>query len=112
MTDHEKKARALLAQADKKLSSGAGFFSKLFGESSSAIEDAVELYQQAGNNFKIAKLWTEAGNTFKKAAKMNSNSSKHECASLFIEAGNCYKKNNKAEAVPCFQVIIVLANLI
>uniref|UniRef100_A0AC34GE64 Uncharacterized protein n=2 Tax=Panagrolaimus sp. ES5 TaxID=591445 RepID=A0AC34GE64_9BILA len=57
MSDNEAKARAKLAEAEKKGKKG-GFFG-LFGGGSP--DDTANLYIQAGNLFKIAKNWGEAG---------------------------------------------------
>lgn len=101
MGDHQARAEKLLEEANKKLSSGGGFFSKLVGGGQRNTEDAIDLFVQAANNFKIAKLWCEAGNAFKKAASLNSSISKHESASQYVEAATAYKKNNKEDAVKC-----------
>ncbi|ESO00057.1 hypothetical protein HELRODRAFT_157419 [Helobdella robusta] len=101
MTDTEKKAHEFVAQADKKLKSGGGFFGSFFG-GSSKLEDAAELYLKAGNNFKMAKQWSAAGDVFCKAAALYLKlDSKHEGASQYVEAGNCYKKTDADEAVKC-----------
>lgn len=47
----ESEARELVAKADKKASSGGGFFG--FGGSSK--EEAADLYERAGNAYKLAK---------------------------------------------------------
>ena len=101
MGDHQARAEKLIEEADKKLTSGGGFFSRLMGGGQRNTEDAIDLYSQAANNFKIAKLWSEAGNAFKKAASLNSSISKHESASQYVEAATAFKKNNKEEAVKC-----------
>jgi len=101
MGDHQQRAEKLMEEAEKKLSGGGGFFSKLMGGGTRNAEDAIEIFSQAANNFKIAKLWSEAGNAFRRAATLNSGMSKHESASLYVEASNCFKKNNKEEAVKC-----------
>ena len=101
MGDHQARAERLLEEADKKLNSGGGFFSKLMGGGQRNTEDAIDLYVQAANNFKMAKLWCEAGNAFKKAASLNSSISKHESASQYVEASTAFKKSSKEDAVKC-----------
>lgn len=58
---------------------------------------------QAGNLFKMAKLWKEAGDAFVRAAELHGSKgdSKHDCASQFAEAANCYRKVNPQLAVDC-----------
>lgn len=99
MTDHEKKAKDLLSQGDKKLHSVGGLFGSLVG-GSSKIDDAVELYTKAGNAFKMAKNWNAAGDAFCKAAALETKcKSNHNAASQYVEAANCYRKTNPSEAV-------------
>ncbi|KAK6059558.1 zinc finger, C2H2 type [Cooperia oncophora] len=48
----------------------------------------------AGNLFKMAKLWKEGGDAFVRAAELHGakGDSKHDCASQYAEAANCYRK--------------------
>ncbi|KAF8381149.1 snap-1, partial [Pristionchus pacificus] len=103
MGDSEAKARTKLAEADKKARGGGGFFSKVFG--SGGQDDAADLYIQAGNLFKMAKLWKEAGDAFVRAAEIKGQDAdaKHDMASQYSEAGNCYRKTNPQFAVECYQ---------
>ncbi|GMS79612.1 hypothetical protein PENTCL1PPCAC_1787, partial [Pristionchus entomophagus] len=103
MGDSEAKARSKLAEADKKARGGGGFFSKLLG--SGGQDEAADLYIQAGNLFKMAKLWKEAGDAFVRAAEIKGqdSDSKHDMASQYSEAGNCYRKTNPQHAVECLQ---------
>lgn len=52
----------LFAKAEKKASGGGGWFSS----SSSKYEDAGDLFQQAGNRYKIEGKWRESGIAFEK----------------------------------------------
>jgi alpha-soluble NSF attachment protein len=105
MADNEGKARAKLAEAEKKGKKG-GFLSGLFGGGSS--DDTANLYIQAGNLFKIAKNWGEAGKAFEKAAHSYDADGKHNAAMQYIEAGNCYRKVEPEKAV---QVILKAAEI-
>lgn len=103
MTDHERKGKDLLSQADKKLHSVGGLFGSLFG-GSEKVDDAVELYAKAGNAFKMAKNWKAAGDAFCKAAALEIKcKSNHQAASQYVEAANCYRKTNTSEAVKILQ---------
>ncbi|XP_015595646.1 alpha-soluble NSF attachment protein [Cephus cinctus] len=101
MADHEVKAKQLMADAEKKLTSSKGFFGSLFG-GSSKVEEAVDCYQRAGISFKVAKKWGAAGNAFCEAANLHSKAgSRHDAATNYVDAANCYKKSDPNEAVNC-----------
>ncbi|KAE9553472.1 hypothetical protein FO519_003301 [Halicephalobus sp. NKZ332] len=95
MGDNEAKARAKLAEAEKKGKKG-GFFGFLSNNNPDEIADT---YIQAGNLFKIAKNWDEAGKAFEKAAGSYDADGKHNSAMQFAEAGNCFRKTNPNKAV-------------
>lgn len=81
----------------------------LIGSKDAKFEDAAELYQKAGNAFKVAKNFEEAGAAFKNAAGCYQKiGSQHEAATAFQEAGNAYKKVNTAEAVAMLKLTIEL----
>ncbi|VDD96071.1 unnamed protein product [Enterobius vermicularis] len=60
-------------------------------------------YFNAGNLFKVAKLWKDAGDAFVKAAELNAakGDAKHDTATNYAEAANCYRKVNPQVAVDC-----------
>ncbi|KAK6755557.1 hypothetical protein RB195_014124 [Necator americanus] len=101
MADSEVKARRKLEEAEKKSRGGGGFLGKLFG--GSGADEAADLFIQAGNLFKMAKLWKDAGDAFVRAAEIHGSKSdsKHDCASQYAEAANCYRKVNPQVAVDC-----------
>jgi len=106
MSDNDSKARALVADAEKKLSSKPGFLSGMFGGSSKQ-DDGIEMLGRAANLFKMAKNWDEAGKTFCRIANVHINgSNKHDAATNYVDAANCYKKNNPKEAANCLQSAI------
>ncbi|KAM3717274.1 Alpha-soluble NSF attachment protein [Dirofilaria immitis] len=94
MAENETKARKKLEDAEKKAKGGSGFFSGLFGNAKA--EEAADLFVQAGNLFKISKLWREAGDAFVRSAEIHAAATdrKHDAASNFAEAANCYRKVN------------------
>lgn len=93
----EAKARELVAKADKKLSS---WFASMTG---TKYEDAEEIYKAAANQFKAAKLWTEAGETFEKCAECHLKlKSPHDVATCYQDAAVCYRKTNVDAAVRCY----------
>lgn len=106
MADNEAKAIAMIAEADKKMSSSKGFFSSLFG-GGGGKDEALEIYGRAANLFKMAKKWGQAGNTFCTIAQHHAKSgSKHDAATNFVDAANCYRKTDPKEATTTFQKAI------
>ncbi|KAK4363299.1 hypothetical protein RND71_018540 [Anisodus tanguticus] len=82
--------------AEKKLT-GWG----LFG---SKYEDAADLFDKAGNCFKLAKSWDQAGAVYVKLANCHLKlDSKHEAANAYADAAHCYKKSNTKEAISCLE---------
>ncbi|KAM7349080.1 alpha-soluble NSF attachment protein-like isoform 1-T1 [Cochliomyia hominivorax] len=101
MGDNQEKAAQLMAEAEKKLTQQKGFFSALFG-GSNKLEEAIELYQRAGNMFKMSKNWTKAGDCFCEAATLHArNGSRHDAGIGYADASNCYKKVDVEKAVEC-----------
>lgn len=106
MADNEAKARALVADATKKLSSKPGFLSGLFGGASKQ-DEGLEMLGRAANLFKMAKKWNEAGQTFSQIANTHlGEGNKHDAATNFVDAANCYKKNDPKEAAASLQKAI------
>jgi len=106
MADNEAKARALVADATKKLSSKPGFLSGLFGGASKQ-DEGLEMLGRAANLYKMAKKWNEAGQTFSQIANTHlGEGNKHDAATNFVDAANCYKKNDPKEAAASLQKAI------
>lgn len=103
-------AYELVEAAEKRLKA---FVMPLIGSKDAKYEDAAELYQKAGNAFKVSKNFQEAGDAFKNAAGcFQKISSQHEAATAFQEAGNAYKKVDSAQAVAMLQLTIdILSDL-
>ena len=86
--DKEIEARKLVQEAKKKLS--AGFFSKMFSSASSRKEEALDLYERAGNIFKLCKLWEEAGECFENCGELEE-SLQSDPSTNYQDAAHCYK---------------------
>lgn len=98
----EAKGQKFLEEAEKKLKSSGSIMSSLFGSGSSKLDDASELYQKAGNCFKMAKNWTAAGRAFCQSAEIQlKQNTKHDAANMYNEAANAYKKADPQEALNC-----------
>ncbi|GAA5866926.1 hypothetical protein JCM8547_003919 [Rhodosporidiobolus lusitaniae] len=94
-------------QADKKASSSSGF--SFFSSSSTKFEEAHDLYQSAGNAYKMDNLHKEAGDCFCKAAEMAlKNDEKDDAANDFWTASKSYKKTHPELAVAALQKTIQL----
>ncbi|KAI5736274.1 hypothetical protein M8J76_001618 [Diaphorina citri] len=103
MADNEQKARQLVAEAEKKISSSSkGFFSQFTG--GNKTDEAIDLYVRAGNLFKLGKKWNDGGNAFLQAGTLHlKNNNKHDAGLCFVDAANCYKKSNPAEAIKAIE---------
>jgi len=99
-------AKDLVAQAEQKLQ-GGGFLSFLTG--GPKYQDAQDLYQQAANQYKLAKEWQEAANCFTQSAFCaNKQGSTTDEASFLFEAGNVLKRISTAQAVEQWEKAIAI----
>lgn len=91
------KARDLAQQAEKTL--GKWIYLK-----GNKWEDALELFTQAANKYKMAKCYHEAGDIFTRIVQCHFKlDSRYEAASAYVDAANCYRKTSVPEAVKCMQ---------
>lgn len=99
------KANDLVAQATKKANSGTGFFASLTGSAMQSKEDAVQMFCQAANLYKIDKKYREAGDAYVEAAKVNLNKlqQKHEASTNYVDAASAYKKVSPSSAIECYR---------
>ncbi|CAH8513903.1 unnamed protein product [Schistosoma margrebowiei] len=98
MDENEKKARELIAEAQKK--NKKGFFA--FGLGSDKTDEVISLYEKAGNCFKMAHNWTEAGNAFLEAANLSlGQKSKHDAATHYVNASLVFKKDDPKKSIQC-----------
>lgn len=108
MSTNKQKAEQLIAEADKKLFPGTGFFTKLniFNKSNNT-EDAVDLYNRAACMLKMEREWTEAARIFNKAGDLCADlGTKHDAAAKYTDASHCYKHCNIQEAINCLMKAI------
>lgn len=106
----EEEGHQLVAQAEKKMSSGGGFFRSVLGMSSGNKEEAAEMFVRAANCFKLAKAWTHAGSAFEKAASSYQGISdmQYEAASKYSDAGKAYKNADVKKAMAAYENAITL----
>jgi alpha-soluble NSF attachment protein len=95
----------LMKQAEGKLQ--GGFLAKLFG--GPRYDEAQDCFQQAANQFKLAKDWDQAAQAFERCAYCaNKSSSQNDEANFYTEAGNVLKKVSTQRACEQFEKAIVL----
>ncbi|KAG1002521.1 hypothetical protein G6F66_004773 [Rhizopus arrhizus] len=103
MSEHQ--AHDLLLQAEKKLNSWTWFNSK------NKHEDAAEMYEKAGNTFKLAqRCRKEAGEAYLKAAKLYKTTPefRFECSKAFENASKCLKRMDAKAAIDALNKAITV----
>ncbi|CAE7274414.1 Abcc3 [Symbiodinium sp. CCMP2456] len=91
-------AEELVKKAEQKMKGGGGLWGYLSG--GPKYDEAIEIYQQAANQYKMAKMWQEAGNCFVQCAFCAEKSgSQSDQANYLSEAGNVLKKVSTQLAV-------------
>jgi len=99
--------RALLQKAEKAVqSAGSGF--SLFGGKTEKYENAVELYTQAANAFRMQKAGKDAGQALERAAAIQSQklNEPDDAANTLTEAYKSYRKDEPEEAARCLDQAI------
>ncbi|AMD20414.1 HDL330Wp [Eremothecium sinecaudum] len=95
----ESEAKILIEKAEKKAQPTAGFMKWLSGGDGYRLEEAAELYVEAGNLYRLSKQLEKAGDTFIRAAQCQIDANNEdEAGNMFVEAFKCYKKSNPASA--------------
>ncbi|KAJ9087793.1 vesicular-fusion protein S17 [Entomophthora muscae] len=96
----ENQARKYLAEAQAK-ETHKGWFG------GNKLDEAFDLYQQAGNSFKLAKCWKDAGEAFESAAKVAIKlGEQNDAATQFINASKAFKKDYPQEAINCLKLAV------
>ncbi|CDS06203.1 hypothetical protein LRAMOSA08731 [Lichtheimia ramosa] len=106
----ERQAQELLQQADKRLNSWSWF------GGGNKEEEAAELYEKAGNTFKLAqrsysqshRKGNDAGEAFTKAAQlfMKTSDTLYDASKAYESAAKCYKKNQPEMAISMLEYAI------
>lgn len=93
--------RQLIAEAEKLAKPQTGFFSLLLGGSSSyRLEEASDLYVQAGNLYRLNKDFSLAGTQFVKASELQKKlNNQNDVANHLIEAYKCFKLVSPTDAI-------------
>ena len=87
--------QVLIQKAQKILK--PGFFGKVFGSESSRVDEAVGLYQQAANIYKMNKDWENAAMCFENCANLLIKSDEEGAANNYSEAAHCYSFLDKSK---------------
>ncbi|KAI8385720.1 soluble NSF attachment protein [Blakeslea trispora] len=100
----EQQAKQLVTKAQSKLNSWS-FFSAV-----NKHEEAAELYEKAGNMFKLAQQWNASGDAFIEAAKLfeQGKCAKFEGSRAFESAAKSYKRVDTAAAVSALREAVKL----
>ena len=89
-------AEKLIKKAEKSIKGGV--FKNLFSSKGERIDDALQYYEKAINNYKLAKNWTGCAEINLECSKLaRANSSKREEAQFLAEAGQYFIKSEKDE---------------
>lgn len=96
------KGRELMRSAEKELTKFSLF------NKAARHETAMEMFQKAGAQFKIAKLWHEAAQAYEKAAEQAEKSGNDlDSTNLIIEAAKAWKQGAEpAGAARCYDVAV------
>ena len=94
-------------QAEKQAQSAGGGFA-LFGGRTEKWEQAVELYTQAANSFRMQKSSVEAGQCFEKAASIQTSklNEPDDAANTLTEAFKAYRQDDPENAARCLDQAI------
>ncbi|KAF7732374.1 hypothetical protein EC973_005270 [Apophysomyces ossiformis] len=98
----ERQAQEFVQQAEKKLNGWSWF------GNGNKQEEAAELYEKAGNNFKLAQRWLEAGDAFIRCAELYKKvpDMSFEASKAFENAAKCLKKNDSRAAIQALREAI------
>ncbi|ORZ02166.1 soluble NSF attachment protein [Syncephalastrum racemosum] len=100
----ERQAQELLQQADKRLNGWSWF------GGGNRQEEAAELFEKAGNTFKLAQRLPEAGDAFTKAADLfkKTPDTNYEASKALENAAKCFKKSNPEAAIGALKDAIAI----
>lgn len=85
--------RELITKANKLLK--PGFFTKLFSDKNSRIEEALRLFEQAANIFKMQGAWDDAGQAYEQCAKLDAQIDSETAGNYYQDAAHCFSHTDK-----------------
>lgn len=89
-------AENLVKKAQSKLN--AGFMTRLFSSRESRLEEALDLYERAANQYKLQKRWFEAGECFENCSKIEEELGSDAAAGHYHDASHCFNFVDKKRA--------------
>jgi alpha-soluble NSF attachment protein len=97
------KGEELMAAGEKKLK---GFTIFGMGKESN-MEAAVEYFDKAAAQFKMAKSWDDAGQAYSRAGEVSDElKQEHEACNYYISAAKAYKNSDTKKAVQLYKVAV------
>lgn len=92
--------RSIIASAEKLEKPQSGFMSLFSGGSSYRLEEASDLYVQAGNMYRLNKDFSSAGLQFVKAAELQKKlNNLNDVSNHLVEAYKCFKSVSPNDAI-------------
>ena len=68
------------------------------------VEDAMESYRRAAEEFRLSSLWEEAGDCYRRIAELEKTiNNAHGAAIAYLQGGEMYERMNKEEAISFFE---------
>lgn len=100
------KAETFLSEAEKTLAKKTWFASS----TEQKLEESAELYDKAGNAYKVGGFFAEAGRAYEKSAMIYKDKLKNigEACKSLTNAGTCYCKVSPSEAIPVYRSAITM----
>jgi alpha-soluble NSF attachment protein len=95
MSNREKEAYELIRKGKEK--QNPSFFSKIFSNRESRLEESLEYFEKAANIFKLEKNWAEAGKSMEACADINIEL-KQDASQYLLEASHCYSFVDKEKS--------------
>ena len=92
----EDNPEVLIRKAESKLS--PGFFVKIFSNQQIHIEEVTQLYELAGNIYKLNKEWEKAGKYFEKCEELDKKT-QTEPSQHYRVASHCFSFLDKERSI-------------
>ena len=89
MESYGQQGEDYIKQAEKKLK--GGFFKNMFSNKADRLDEARELFEQAANSFKLAKMFERSCDAYLRAAKCEEDS-KGDPSNYYMDAAHAQKK--------------------
>ncbi|CAN0237178.1 unnamed protein product, partial [Discosporangium mesarthrocarpum] len=89
-------------KAEEHIAEGEKCLKKWFG-GSSKHEDAAESFKNAGNSYKVARMWQEASDAYNRAASsFEMAKDSHDACICHLESAKCIKNVSPSDAITAY----------